>query len=353
MLWDIQHLTGPQWDDALMGNYETKAPPYIAYPKLKYYYNDAYCDLPTMRSVVLGPKEEDDNYNSSCHTVLAMAEFRQFHAKVEPHVWSMPYITVHPDLQKRGVARQLFQESLAWLKRIDPDAQLHRTANSDSGQHWQHVADTELFAARMPWRQGGRMPEFLNDHQREVHMTDFDSPTARMCDALQRKCAPHVQDILHAYPGHDWSAPNNAFVHPLHTAILYLPSAVDLLLSNGASPTVEAGWIGYALLTDPNAFDRWLDCFAPEQKAEAFVLAVSGHSYCFKEHSSWDKIPHESKEKAYALIELSCSRAMRYLTPDIGKNPQNKSWRYQDWNVFGQSLNAVTTTLQFETPSFL
>ena len=188
MLWDISEFDRDQWDVAVQGDWSAKLRAAIKHPTLKYYEHDHYSHKqPLRRFVVLGELKKDKDYGYPMRTPLAMAEIQQFDTKNEPNAWSMPFISVDPSLQGTGVARQLFRHAVAWIKANTPNAVLHRPANSATGMHWQHVADTELFAAKLPWTQKERAP--YNDNQGLVHVTDFESPTARMVDAIQRKSA--------------------------------------------------------------------------------------------------------------------------------------------------------------------
>lgn len=337
MLWDIQDYSRDMWDTALEGNWETKAKPILKNPNsLKYYMSDRGMDrLPLMRFTILGDPIMDDDYGYPMHPVLAIAEFKQFDTKKDPHGWSMPYISIDPALQKVGVARELFRHSLQWLKKNDPAVTLHRTANSATGMHWQHVADTELFAAKIPWTQGERSPN--RDERGRVHMNDFESPTARIVDALQRKSAPEVQTLLEEHPGYDWSVPNGAFVHPLHAALLHSPETVPSLLTRGAKPAAEAGWIGRSLIDKHNTFKAWLDCFDEVDQGKAFVLAVAGNGNFFlNEHPVWTGLSQEKKVDAAALTKESGTYVMRSL---LGEQPNGDNcWDSTQWNEFADVL---------------
>lgn len=351
MLWDIHDFSRRDWEDALQGNWETKAKSTVKHPNgLKYYMDDHYTDkLPMMRFAILGDAVMDEDYGRPLRPVLAIAEFKQFDVKNDPHGWSMPYITVEPSIQKAGVARELFRHALQWLKENDPDVVVHRTANSATGMHWQHVADTELFAAKVPWTQGERSMDDSTHPRGKVHMTDFESPTARMVDALQRKSAQDVVKLLQEHPAHDWSAPNGAFVHPLRAALMHLPQAVPELLAAGAKPAVEAGWIGHKLIDDHKAFKAWLDCFEEVDQGKAFVVAVTGHRLFINTHPAWDSLSEESKAGAAALAQESGTFTMRGF---LGTQPTSEKeawtdpwpdpWTRSQWSEVADKLQVRT-----------
>ena len=339
MLWDIQNYSRDMWDTALEGDWNTRAKPILQNPNsLKYYMSDRGMErAPLMRFTILGDLVMDDDYGYPMHPVLAIAEFKQFDTKNDSHGWSMPYISVAPTLQNVGVARELFNHALQWLKKNDPAVTLRRTANSATGMHWQHVADTELFAAKIPWTQDGRSPN--REVRGRVHMTDFESPTARIVDALQRKSAPTVQTLLEEHPGYDWSAPNGAFVHPLHAALLHLPETVPSLLTHGAKPTAQAGWIGYSLIDNHNTFKAWLDCFDEVDQGKAFVLSVAGnHIRFFNEHPVWTGLSQESKAGAAALAKESGTYVMRSLLGE--QTAREHCWDSTQWSEFADVLVA-------------
>lgn len=346
MLWDTLHFNRTQWNNACEGNYMTKERPIIKHPKLKYYSSDNYSDLPLLRATVIGPPEMDEDYGYMLRPVLAIAEFKKFEPNNDPHGWSMPYISVVPQLQGQNVARHLFREALAHLKEKDPEVILHRTANSDSGKHWQHVADTELFAAKIPWTQQERKP-MISGFDSKVTMLDFESPTAKMVDALQRKSARMVETLLHEHPGYDWSAPNDAYVHPLRAALELLPECVDLLLQAGANPTINAGWIGHVLLENPQAHLRWIELFEPMEQAKAFLLSVAGHTRVLSEHPSWNLISEEAKNESVLAIQESRTYTMRYLLPV--KPSTQKSWDFDTWDEWGKGLGVLKTTLSLNS----
>lgn len=339
MLWDIHDYSREQWEKASQGNWDTNEKSIFKNPShLKYYMSDNFSDkLPLMRFTILGEPEMDDDYARPMRPVLAIAEFKQFDEKNDPQGWSMPYITVDPSLQKTGVARLLFRHALQWLKKHDSDVIVHRTANSVSGMHWQHVADTELFAAKIPWTQGERSSDQHTQPRGRVHMTDFDSPTARMIDALQRKSVQDVQMLLVEHQGYDWSVPNGSFVHPLRAALMHLPEAVPRLLEAGAEPSADAGWIGYSLIDDHKAFKAWLDCFKDSDHGKAFVLAVAVHGRFFNEHPIWTGLSEESKDGARQLVQESGTYCMRELL-NIQPTYSDDVWKKSQWEKFAETL---------------
>ena len=177
-------------------------------------------------------------------------------------------------------------------------------------------------------------------------MTDFESPTARIVDALQRKSAPEVQTLLEEHPGYNWSAPNGAFVHPLHAALLYLPETVPSLLTHGAKPTAQAGWIGRSLIDNHNPFKAWLDCFNDVDQGKAFVLAVAGNGGCvLNEHSVWTGLSQESKVGATALTKESGTYVMRFLLEE--QTTREHCWSVSQWNEFSDVLVVKKTPQQF------
>lgn len=276
----------------------------------------------------------DDDYGYMLRPVLAIAEFKQFDTERDPHGWSMPYISVDPSLQKCGVARQLFRHALQWLKQHDPDAMLHRTANSESGMHWQHVADTELFAAQMPWTQAERTGGFSSTDK--VFMKDFVSPTARMIDALQRKDTSLVQTLISDHPDYDWNVPNDAFVHPLRAALTHLPNAVPSLMQAGAHPGVHAGWLGHCVMSEPVPFQRWLDCFEEHERGRAFVLAIAGHGRFAKPCPVWENLSQENKDQARQVARACGTYSLRGV---LNEPPSEaKTWTIAEWNTFAQQL---------------
>lgn len=337
MLQDIHDFNRDQWATAIQGNWKSKSRPIIKTPRLKYYMADhPLHDTPMMRFAILGDPIHDADYGHPLRPVLALAEVKQFNREHDPHGWSMPYITVHPSLQKQGVARQLFRHTLAWLKEHDPQVVLHRTANSDSGKHWQHVADTELFAARIPWTQDYRSSDSIR--QGKVHMMDFDAPAARMVDALQRKSTSDVRALLQEHPAHNWGAPNDAYTHPLTVALTHLPDVVQDLVNAGASPAVDKGWIGYSLLDKPAQFEQWLQCFPEEDRGRAFVLAVGGHRRFLDTHPSWTTLPQHAKDSARALAHTSGTYTMAKLLQEEPSDFTSR-WDTQAWTQLGTELD--------------
>lgn len=338
MLWDILDLNRQQWDDALHGNYETKTRPLFKTPALKYYMTDYPTHkIPMMRFTILGEPAMDKDYGYPLRPVLAIAELKQFDVERDPHGWSMPYISVDPSLHKKGVARELFRHAIQWLKANDPDVVLHRTANSDSGKHWQHVADTELFAAKIPWTQAERGTSFSS--QDKVHMKDFDSPTARMIDALQRKSTLTVQTLLREHPGHDWNVPNDAFVHPLGAALNHLPAAAPNLIQAGAHPGVYAGWLGHKVMEDSDAFQRWLNCFDEQDHGHAYALAVAGHRRFAKPCPVWDQLSPANKATVQEVANACGTYSLRGV---LGTQPSDApAWTLQEWDTFARTLNVA------------
>ena len=338
MLWDIHTYSRTQWDKATQGDWSAKEKPIFKNPSdLKYFMTDHYSHKnPMLRFVILSEPAMDEDYGHPMRRVLAMAEFQQYPGD-GPHEWSMPFISISPSMQNSGVARELFRHALATLKQNDPNVVLKRTANSPTGIHWQHVADTELFAAKIPWMQGQRSADNDTHPRGNVHMTDFDSPTARMVDALQRKSAQDVGRLLAEHPGHDWSAPNEAFVHPLKAALQHLPDAVPGLLEAGAKPSVDTGWIGYSLIDDHKAFKAWLDCFEEADQGKAFVVAVTGHRHFLNEHPVWNSLSEESKQGAKALVAESGTFTMRGLLADQPAYSDD-AWEKNQWSEFAEVL---------------
>ena len=338
MLWDIHSYTRTQWEKATEGDWDTKDKSVFKNPShLKYFATDHYSNKnPMMRFAILSEPAMDEDYGRPMQTVLALAEFQQYPGD-GPHEWSMPYISIDPSLQNAGVARLLFRHALTTLKEHDPEIVLKRTANSPTGIHWQHVGDTELFAAKIPWMQAGRREDNYTHPRGNVHMTDFDSPTARMVDALQRKSAQDAGTLLQEHPGHDWSAPNGAFVHPLRAALQHLPEAVPGLLAAGAKPAMDSGWIGHCLIDDHKAFKAWLDCFEEADQGKAFVVAVTGHRRFLNDHPVWNTLSEESKQGAKALVAESGTFTMRGL---LGEQPSysDDAWEKNQWTEFAEVL---------------
>ena len=339
MLWDISEFDRDQWDVAVQGDWSAKLRAAIKHPTLKYYEHDHYSHKqPLRRFVVLGELKKDKDYGYPMRTPLAMAEIQQFDTKNEPNAWSMPFISVDPSLQGTGVARQLFRHAVAWIKANTPNAVLHRTANSATGMHWQHVADTELFAAKLPWTQKERAP--YNDNHGLVHVTDFESPTARMVDAIQRKSAQDARALLQEHPGHDWGAHNQAYVYPLGAACKHLPDVLQDLLAAGAHPAVDLGWIGRSLLHDYNGLRQWLGCFEEVDRGKAFVLAMAGRAHHLHASPVWDELSPLSKEGGIALVKESGT----YIARDMLKMPpesNDERWNESQWAEFSTVLEVV------------
>ncbi len=342
MLWDISEFDRDQWDVAVQGDWSAKLRAAIKHPTLKYYEHDHYSHKqPLRRFVVLGELKKDKDYGYPMRTPLAMAEIQQYDVKHEPNAWSMPFISVDPSLQGTGVARQLFRRAVAWIKENTPDAVLHRTANSATGMHWQHVADTELFAAKLPWTQKERGPYSGNEGL--VYVTDFESPTARMVDAIQRKSAQDVRALLQEHPGHDWGARNQAYVYPLGAACKHLPDVLPDLLATGVHPAVDLGWIGRSLLHDHKSLNNWLGCFEEADRGKAFVLAMAGRNHHLHASPVWDALSPLSKEGGIALAKESNTFIVRDVLK-VEPVPNEERWDEAQWAEFATVLEVVRAT---------
>lgn len=349
MLWDISEFDRDQWAVAVQGDWSAKLRAAVKHPTLKYYEHDHYSHKqPLRRFVVLGEPKKDKDYGYPMRHALAMAEIQQYSVKHEPNAWSMPFISVDPSLQGTGVARQLFRRAVAWIKDNTPNAVLHRTANSATGMHWQHVADTELFAAKLPWTQKERAP--YADNQGFVHVTDFESPTARMVDAIQRKSAQDVRALLQEHPGHDWGAHNQAYVYPLGAACKHLSDVLPDLLAAGAHPAVDLGWIGRSMLHDYNSLRQWLGCFEEADKGKAFILAMAGRAHHLHASPVWDELSTLSKEGGIALVKESGT----YIAHDVLKVKPDydaERWNEDQWAEFATVLDVAKPALASPMPN--
>lgn len=154
---DFRSLTGPEFDDAVSGQWHGEGrvtPAWLKSPKLKYYMpRSCLVHGPDKRQlflcVVPSPTPERPNYREA----VGVLEL-----EVSPYddgvVW-LKYITVHPKFQRRGIARQLLAMMVTYLQ-ANP-RRLERSRPSEEGAvRIKGYIDQLLDSVKLPWAQSGQ-----------------------------------------------------------------------------------------------------------------------------------------------------------------------------------------------------
>ena len=310
----FEHWTAEQFDIALSGDYTTTTRPTHEHPNhLKYYYDDYRNTLPKHVFAITGEKRQKDIDAEPRIAIHALMELKQFNQKLNPHEWSMPYISVEVGFQNKGLARQLLTQALQWMKEQDPKLELTRTANSESGLHWQHVGDTVCHQLQIPWSQDKRNPDAIM-HTFENRINDFTGPLAKLVYALQCHDPFTAHELLNQY-NLDLNQHTQSYIYPLQAAIQHCHKMITPLLERGASPLVNKAFIGHLFLTNERCLNTWLNTIHPDDRGCALVCAMSIRRHVLDHSHIWNTFSSVAQEKGEDLIDKTQTHAMRFTVP--------------------------------------